>query len=197
MEDNTGQTGPQDDEVILRVTYNTFTFWFLSIFCLGLTTLGWYVVYVCVLRSAYLLALICVPGALGTLAVTIDGSLTKHILFYDNRLVKVWYFLGQRTIPYAKAKLCVNSGYRQWRYGDAGKSFRVWEIDDTGRVLWSQVYVGYCYPCVPGETRERVQTVLSYLLGLEDSSKFYEKSRSFVRDRLSREVLWSYQQKSL
>lgn len=45
------------------------------------------------------------------------------------------------------------------------------------------------YPCVSRETEHEVQAFVSYLVGLEDSSRLYEESRLFERFTLSKEVL--------
>jgi hypothetical protein len=182
------EANPQDDEIILCVRYATIIGWLIAI---GLMVFGFasgLAAYVLVLRGDYVRALFGVPACIGFLAVAIDVSFTKHLRFHRQRLVKEWYFLGQRTIPYARAKLCVKPRSLVWMGGPT-KAFNVKEIDDTGRIRLMQIPILYCRRCVPLETRIKVEAIACHLVGAKAGPALYEQSRILVQSTLPKEIL--------
>lgn len=118
---------------------------------------------------------------------------TKHILFYRDRIAKVWYLFGQRTILYARARLVVtppSTGYK-WI-----KAFSIQETDGTGKIYTFQMPIRFTAHFVSRETRRKVKTVTSYLVDLEDRSKLYEDPRLFAKSTLPKEILCQDQEKT-
>jgi hypothetical protein len=192
---------PQDDEVILSVRYT------IGGGYAGLSTLVvvWfcYVSYLLVLWEDYLRAAIAVPGCLILLGGSVSALFFKNLLFYRDRLVKVWHLFGQRTIPYSRAKMCVNPPWLRGILFPYGKPllvpyrepFRVRETDTTGRVRMIQTSIGFGSIFVSPDTNDKVEAIMSYLVGVEDKSKLYEKSRIFTKSTLPKDILSQDQDK--
>jgi hypothetical protein len=185
------EANPQDDEIILCVRYTTIAGWFIGIGATALGSVLGYSASALLLRGKYLPGLLVLPGCAVMVVVALDFFLTKHILFCRDRIIKDWYFLGQRIIPYARATLLVNPRFmRQWPgWRSAAKALRVKETDAKGRTPVLQVPILYCFLCVPTETRRKVEAVASYLVGIEDTATLYERSRMLVRTNLPKEVV--------
>jgi hypothetical protein len=184
---------PQDDEVILCVRYTTgggyagllvlIAVWF----CWGF--------YILVLQGDYLGAAVVAPGCLMMLGVAASNLFFKHLLFYRDRIVKVWHLFGQRTVSYSRAKMCVNTWIRP-RILPYGKPFSVKETDSTGRVRLIQTSIAFGSVFVSPDTGDKVESIMSYLVGEEDKSKLYEESRIFVRSALPKDILCQDQEKT-
>lgn len=189
--DAANQMKPQDDEPILCVRYTTDLGWVVRIAVLGMGVLLLYAMHLFLLREDYLRALIEAVAASIFLAGATDSLLTKHIVFYQDRVVKVWYFLGYKTIPYARGKLRVWPAYMRYHLGykTARKSFGILEVDDTGRVPLLQMPIGYCFICVTPTWRKQVETVMRYLLGGEEGADIYEADGVFVKSTLPKDIL--------
>jgi hypothetical protein len=192
MVDNTNETSQLDDEPILCVRYTTALKWLARIVMPPVVFLLFYAIHLFLLREDYLRALIVAVPALTFLVGGIDTLLTKHILFYRNRITKVWYFLGQKTIPYARAKLRVFPAYmRNWPgWRTAMKSFSIVEVDDKGRDTLIQFPISYSFVSVAPATRKAVEAVLTYLLDIPKGWDIYETKGFFAKCTLPKEVIW-------
>lgn len=182
---------PEDDEVILCVRYRIsvdFIDPLVAATFLLLIAYGSYHYLPQVMEQGEyddaLLLAACLPTCL---ACAIDQLFTKHILFYRDRIVKVWHLLGQRTIPYKNAKLA--GDYRRWVswYVGDDKSISLYEVDEKGK--HRLIHIPIYFLKVPKETRGKVEIAISYLVGVEVGPKLYEKSRRFVKSELPKEVL--------
>jgi hypothetical protein len=184
---------PQDDEVILCVRYPNLRGWLAGICAIFLGTIPWYGVNVLVLRGDYVRGFILVVFCLMFFSLGVEVLFTKHILFYRDRIVKAWHLFGQRTIPYARARLVATPpsvGYK-WI-----KVFSIQEADGTGKIYTFQMPIRFTAHFVSWETRRKVETVTSYLVDLEDRSKLYEESRIFAKSTLPKEILCQDQEKT-
>lgn len=189
MDDKIEMT-PEEDEVILCVRYTRMLpRCLLAGGCAILAAFGLYACYCLILRQDYLLGTFGIPGGLLLVLASVDGFLTKHILFYRDRLTKAWYFLGERTIPYTRTKLFLTPRSLRWTVWPAKQRLGLREVDERGRMPMIQVPIGFCYLCMSKETIEKAEAIVTYLLGLEDGSELYEESRVFVRSTLPKE--WS------
>jgi hypothetical protein len=185
-----GPKAPQDDEVILCVRYTTFVGWLVLIGVMFLVYIFCDALYRLIPGGKYVEALIVGAAASVMLAGAIDFLFTKHVLFYRDRIVKVWHFLGQKTIPYERAKLIVSPRFvqrRVWPLPNNG--FRISLTDKTGRTYPIQIPVLFPRICVAAETRKKAEFIVSYLADVEDTSKLYEKSRIFTKSTLPKDIL--------
>jgi hypothetical protein len=197
------QKAPQDNEVILCVRFSQTFRRIWGVIFIGLVALAHDIPYHATARGDYLEGLFLGFGCLGLLAAGVDGLFTRHILFHRDRVVKVWYLLGQRTIPYASAKLAVNPAWTRsmvwpFPYPAKGKPepFRIYETDGEAKVRLIQLPICFGRSGLSPETTEKVETITSYLVGVEDRSKLYEESRIFVKSTLPKDILCQDQEKT-
>jgi hypothetical protein len=190
------ETSPQDDEDILCVRLTDLFRKFFGVTFVCLAALAYYIPLRSMTRGDYFEGLLLGFGCLGLLVAGVDMLFSKRILFYRDRVVKEWYLLGRRTIPYARAKLAVNPAwirYSVWPfpYPSEGQPepFGIYETDGRGKVRPIQIPIGYGPSGVAPDTRNKVEAVICYLVGVEDRSKLYEQSRIFVESDLPKELL--------
>jgi hypothetical protein len=100
---------PQNDEVILCVQYTTFMSWFVAVFLI--IVFFYDTPYRLLLDGAYFKALLAGFTLVVLPLFCIEILFSRYIFFYRDRVVKVWYLFGQRSIPYARAKLIVNADW--------------------------------------------------------------------------------------
>jgi hypothetical protein len=187
-------TRPQGDEVILPVHSSSLLVKVAGVIFIGLVALFYDTPYRAMTRGDYLEGVFLGFTCLGLLVAGVDILSFKHILFHRDRVVKVWYLFGQRTIPYARAKLAVNPAWTRslvWLAPAKGKPepFRIYETDGGSKVRLLQIPIGYGPLGVAPETLDRVAAVISYLVGVEDRAKLYEESRIFAESELPKELL--------
>ncbi|MFH1115942.1 MAG: hypothetical protein V1792_18680 [Pseudomonadota bacterium] len=101
-------------------------------------------------------------------------------------MVKVWHVFGKRSIPYNMTRLDFASLLNGPR---KGKVYVVKEVGTSGSVSLLQVPIFYRAYMVTPETDKQVDAVLSYLIGIQSDTRVEEKSRSFCRALLPKELL--------
>jgi hypothetical protein len=182
---------PQNDEVILCVRYPTFRSLLAAVCAIAVGIAPWNTVYSLVLSGNYVKAFF----AAGFCLIMIYGGsellFTKHILFYRDRIAKVWYLFGQRTVPYERARLIADPAPVGFRWV---KALSIQETNSKGEVLTFQVPIRFTSHFVSRETRRKVETVTGYLVDVEDRSKLYEESRIFVKSTLPKDILCQNQE---
>jgi hypothetical protein len=179
---------PDEDEVSLCVRYTSWYTWFLGIFWIVWSCVAIYSAYVLIPRAEYLPGIMGAIGGLGMLVFAFEILLTKRILFCEERVVKIWYFLGQRTIPYKKAMLMSAippKGIRRWM----AHSYLLKEVDDRGKPILLQLPILYIARCVPREAAKEVDAIIGYLVGEKNIPRIHEVSLLFEKSTLSKEVL--------
>jgi hypothetical protein len=127
----------------------------------------------------------CVAVGLFAVALGLEVLFTKHILFCHDRAVKVWHFLGNRAIPYNRAKL---EGASRLNGVRRGKTYLIMEVAASGRVGVLQVPIHYMAYMVSPEADNQVDAILSYLVGIERNSRVNERRRSFRQSLLTKEL---------
>jgi len=136
-------------------------------------------------RGDYVKGIVGPLGGLGLLLFGLEVFLRKQIVFYHDRIVQVWHFLGKRTIPYKRARLIVPPvAYLVWT-----KVYRFKEADDNGYVPILQVPIAYSAMFASRETRKKVDKIVSFLVGVKDDRSINEKSRLLQEHILPKELL--------
>lgn len=177
---------PTDDEVILCVRYTQSLTWVMGILLVLLGTACIASPDFLIQRGKYLRAIVCAMGGTVLLVIGLDVLFTRHIVFFQDRVLKEWHLFGKRSILYSRANLVWASRLNGPR---KGKTYLIKEVGTSGRVPLLQMPIYYVAHCVTPETEKQIDAVLSYLVGVESDSRVSEKRRSFCRSLLPKEVL--------
>lgn len=119
-------------------------------------------------------------GASIVLLFALDQIFTDQIIFYQDKVVKIWHFLGQRTIYYSSAKVTGGNS----KVVQRPKWYQITETKDNGRRLWFQIPILYGAQFVPSDTAEEVDVIVDYLTGNDKN-----RSRSFKKSFLPLDVV--------
>lgn len=150
-----------EDEIIFSARYSLLRVWFSVIVAfLFPMYLFFYAAYAEVLRGAYILAATCCLMGCVILLMTLDAILFKALLFYADRVVKVWHLFGRRTIYYSRAKVIgPPKGYEWVSSGHAIRETR------TGRDFLLQVPISFMAFFFSSGTSKKIASILDYLTG--------------------------------
>jgi len=166
-------------QVVLSARYTSRGWWW----GMGLTVLACVTfcgVYVLIMRGRYVQGISGVLGATLVLMAALDSLFTKQIVFCQDRVVKIWHFLGQRTIYYSKAK--VSGSPRNWGV-QRSKWYQITEMKDDGRRLLFQIPIVYGTQFVPPDAARRIDMIVDYLTGNNEN-----RTRKCTESYLPREV---------
>jgi hypothetical protein len=122
-------------------------------------------------------------GATIVLVWALDVIFTDRIVFYQDRVVKIWNFLGQKTIYYSKAK--VTGAPRNWQI-QRSKWYQITETGDNGRRIWLQIPILYCAQFVPPDTAKRIDLIIDHLTGKNENRTRIFKERFLPIEVISR-----------
>ena len=106
-------------------------------------------------------------GAPVVLLYALDSLLTKLIIFYQDRVVKIWNFLGQETIYYSKAK--VSGAPRNWQIQRLNW-YQITETKHNGRSLLFQIPIIYGAYFVPPDAAKKIDWIIDYLTGKNEKT---------------------------
>ena len=99
------QAKTKEDEIVFSARYSTFRVWAVLILIYGpFMPIFFLIGHFSISRGEYvgiLSYLLCAAGSL----IALDSVFFKEILFFQNKIVKVWYLFGERTIYYLQASL--------------------------------------------------------------------------------------------
>ncbi len=96
------QTATQKDQVIFSARYSLFRVWFTIIAHSPFLLLVFYVVIRCAMKGDYMSAALLSLVATPALLLVLDSIFFGQLVFYQDRVVKEWHFLGQRTIYWGR-----------------------------------------------------------------------------------------------
>lgn len=175
------QTYTEENEIIFSARYSPSKVWFtiITLFMFPM----WILLssaYHLTLKGQYSIATGCSLLGTAILLFTLDSLLFKELLFYRNRVVKVWRFLGQRTIYYSRAKVTGSS--TSYRY-----FLRVFQIKESqiGKALFIQVPISCIFFFFPPDVRNKISNIIDYLA--DDTSTGL---KMFNKSSLPKEVIW-------
>jgi len=149
----------QDDEPILSARYTTGWFWFGCLAGAFFVYAAIHGLYTFPSKGQYVKTVCAVIGVIIFVPLTIDIMLTKEFLFYSDRVVKVWYLLGRRTIPYASA--VVRGPAEAFRWIQKGYTIREFRDDWTRRFF--QIPILYNARFVDREVAEQIDAIMAYM----------------------------------
>jgi hypothetical protein len=177
---NDHQVTDPRDEIILEARYSGAAFWLSQIALLVFGCLVLYASYDYLLRGDYIkvaLGLICAPFVL---TVTVDQILTREILFYPDRVVKIWRFLGRRTIYYSNGQVKGPPPHLRWLQ----KAYHIKEVRQKGTNILQRVPILYNTRFFPSETARQVAVIMEFL-----TDKSEDNPRTFRKTLLPREAI--------
>jgi hypothetical protein len=148
-----------DDDLVFSQGYSAFKVWF-SVIVLGALPM-WLMFYACylnLLRGEYIDALILSAVPLAMLLFVLDAIFFKELLFYRDRVVKVWYLFGHRTIYYRAAKVIDPPPRFRW-------ILTYHHIRETrpGKAFVLQIPILYIGSFFPSASAEVIARILDYL----------------------------------
>lgn len=169
------------DEVIFSAQYSSFRVWFsfLTAFTFLLTLL---IAGACfaIRDGNYLgggaLAFVAACGALFIL----DAIFFKELLFYGDRVAKVWHLFGQRTISYSNASVSFPQWYMRW----ISSAHHIFESKENGRPVPLRLPIMYNAFFFPADTWERIDTIVNYLTQDDDNNP-----KKFRKTKLPKEII--------
>ena len=183
MADKNDQMNAQADEVIFRATYSALK---LSVSMI----LAWVPFFLIFGGLAYdsmakkeYWSLGLILFALGCgLYFLLDSMLFKELLFYQDRVVKIWYLLGQKTIHYSSASAAApHWSHRGWLSGSPNSIF---ESKDNGKRVLFRLPIMYCTFFLHSYMAKKIEGIIDYLADDKESNP-----RKFKKSTLPREVV--------
>lgn len=183
MLDN-GRAKTQEDEIIFSARYSPFRVWFsVIIMFLPFMWLFFGVAYADLLRGKYINALLLALMPSIALLFTLDSIFFRRLVFYEDRVVKLWYVLGQRTIYYSRAIVIGPPKYFHW----LSSVYAIRETGENGKYLLMQIPISYIAFFFPSATSKGIETIVNCLTG--DTANI--PKRIFVKSRLPKEAIWN------
>ena len=176
------QLKTQDDEIIFSARYSVSRVWLLLIVVAVFPTwLLFSVVYLDLVRGRYIDALLFSILPLLMLLFTLDSVFFKELLFYQDRVVKVWHIFGNRTIYYVAGKIVDPPRY--WRWVLSGHHIRETR---PGKNFVIQIPILYVGSMFPSTTVQKIETIMDYL-----TQDVENNPRTFKKASLPKEVICS------
>jgi len=176
---NDDQMKTHDDELVFSARYSPFRVWVMVIFIAMFPIWVFLrVSYLNLLRGEYLNAFLFSAPLLLMIYFTLDSILFKELLFYSDRVVKIWHFFGRRTIYYRRAKVIHPPWYLRW----LGHAIR--ETRENGKDLLMQMPVSYVACFLRADSIKMIGKILDYLT--EDTEN---NQKPFRKARLPKEVI--------
>jgi hypothetical protein len=114
------------------------------------------------------------------LYVPLDAIFFKELLFYQDRVVKVWHLLGQKSIPYSRASVKGPDWYMRW----LSSAHHIFESKDDGKPIPMRLPLLYHSFFFTPKTRKRIEMIMDYMT--EDKEN---NPRKFRKSVLPKEVM--------
>jgi hypothetical protein len=182
MTDANNQTEKSTNEIILTVEYwwGNAWFWIGQVYLLLLAWGGWWALPGIIQKGRYVLATMMALGIPCLILIVVDFVFTKQFLFYEDRLVKEWYFFGRRTIYYRRMRVRCTPSHLKWL--STGHAF----VEDRGNLMAILFQIGIAYNgrYIAPDAAKKIDTIVNYLTG--DSE---ENPRPCIKAALPKEVL--------
>jgi len=169
----------QEEEILFSARYSVFRVWFMVIVVVMFPTwIFCYLLYIDVLKGEYIHAFFVSVFLLLMLLLALDSIFFKELLFYQDRVVKVWHIFGNRTIYYRTAKVIDPPWYLRWL------SYAIRETGENGKDFLLRVPVSYVAGLFPSDSTKTIGKILDHLT--EDTEN---RSRRFKKARLPKEII--------
>jgi hypothetical protein len=165
------QTQTHEDEIILSARYSPLRVWFWLIIIFPLPALPFfYIAYACMRDGNYIGGAFVILLCAGLLIFALDALFFERLLFYQDRVVKVWRLFGRRTLYYSRASITQNE--------ESIARYIVESYEDGSSVRF-RLPIMYIARLFPRETTKRIGIIVDYLT--EDNRK---GSRKFKKSTL-------------
>ncbi|MBI5248324.1 MAG: hypothetical protein HY912_02415 [Desulfomonile tiedjei] len=150
----------QDDEPVLIAPCTSGWRWFAAIFVAYLVFAAFYGgLYAFPLRGQYFRTACAIIGMFLLPPVWLDILLGKEIVFYPDRVEKVWHLLGRRAIPYNRAE--VRGAAEQFRW--LPKGYTIKEIGQDGKRRLMQIPIFYNARYVDPGIANQIDAIMAYM----------------------------------
>jgi hypothetical protein len=174
------QTKTEQGEIIFSARYSVLRVWSMVIVVAMFPTwIFCYLLYIDVVHEKYIHAFFVSVLLLLMLLFTLDSILFKELLFYQDRVVKVWHIFGSRTIYYVAGKIVDPPRY--WRWVLSGHHIRETR---SGKNFVLQIPVLYIGSMFPSTTARKIETIMDYL-----TQDVQNNPRNFKKASLPKEVI--------
>lgn len=176
------QTTLQHYEPILSARYTSGWSWAAGAFAASIVYAAVWGLYTYPLRGDYFRTVCAIIALPAYVLISLDILLTKEIVFYRDRVEKVWHLVGRRTIPYSTG--LVRGPADEFRWIQKGYTIR--EVGADGKAALVQVPIGYNARFVDSETAKQIDVIMAYMAG----DKLNKPTR-FTKATLPKEVVCS------
>ncbi len=174
-------TSSQYNEPILTVPFTTGWRWFGAIFTGCAVFAEFYGgLYVFSLKGQYFRTACSIIVMLMFPPLTLDILLGKEIVFYRDRVEKVWHLLGRRIIPYSRAE--VRGAVDQFRW--LQKGYTIKEIGADGKRHLMHIPIFYNARFVHPAITKQIDAIVTYMAGGP-----LNKPTRFTKHTLPKEVV--------
>lgn len=180
MADN-DQANAQADDIVFSARYSRFKVWIsIIVAILPVMFLSFGAAYLCMLRGKYLGAVaLSLIGSCGLLFV-LDSALFKGIEFFGDRVTKLWYVFGSRTVQYSSGMAKAPDWYMRL----LSSAHFIVEVKDDGRPVPLRLPIMYYAFFFPSDTAKKIEMIIDYLT--EDTEN---NPRKFKRSMLPKEFM--------
>jgi hypothetical protein len=114
------------------------------------------------------------------LLVFLEAIFFKELLFYRDRVMKVWHLFGQKTIPYTRANVKRPDWYMRW----VSSAHHIFESEEDGRPIRMRLPLLYHSSFFPPKTATKIEMIMDYMT--EDKEN---NPRKFRKSILPKEVV--------
>jgi len=135
--------------------------------------------YLAALEGKYRgLATLLLPAAI--LPFLLDSVLFKEILFYQDRVVKIWHFFGKKAIRYSNGSVSFPEWYMRW----LSSAHFIFESKENGRPVPMRMPLLYNAFFFSVDSAKQIEKIMAYLTEYDE-----RHLRKFKKATLPKEVL--------
>ncbi|MFZ5866838.1 MAG: hypothetical protein ACOYXY_13225 [Thermodesulfobacteriota bacterium] len=179
---NTDQIPVQANDVVLSAEYFGPKVW-LVIIVLVIPVMCFFsaIAYLSILDGTYTGSLALLVAA-SALIIALDSLFLKEIVFFQDRVMKAWHLLGQRTIYYSKASVTDPRVHMGW-LSSSGVHY-IFESNENGKPVRWRIPIGYIPFFFPSDTARTINMIMDYMT--EDKEN---NPKKFKKAMLPKEVI--------
>jgi hypothetical protein len=113
--------------------------------------------------------------------ITSDSILFKELIFYRDKVTKLWYLFGSRTIYYGNAKIVGPPRNMKW----LSSAYQIRENNDKGKTILKQIPILYISFFFPSKTSKAIKEIGDFLTDDKESNPRLFKKTNLQRGDLN------------
>lgn len=152
---HTGQNSGPEPDIIGHAHYSTKEASFQIIKWFILFSMFTMLVHHCVLKGKYLEMLVMIMADITAFLAVVDYTFSDRIIFYRDRVTKIWWGLGSKTIYYIDAKVSKNLKGPEW--------WMIREKGPNGKPVFFQIPIRYYPDLFHSQESEKILSTLADL----------------------------------